>query len=405
MLTVARVLLVILAVVGVYHSSSARAGQLFPPENANGATSCPNSGVLTWSNNAVICVDPTPGVGASPSQSVSCTGGQMITAISNGVATCSAIPTCTSSTVLTFTTTNGVPGFTCTSVAQALNIPNCAANTALDFTNGAFTCKPIALPVCTTGQYLTSYDGATFVCTSLDTCSPNWTTTGVGQCTTSCGGGLQSITQSDGCGHTQTVDQACDTQACPVNGACGAASGTTVTSAPTTGLCADGSIPTVSGTGPWSWSCTGSNSGTTASCSASITDQAGTTAKYEQYTYGGCAGAGDGVTVTRDRDASNNFVYAINLVWRGDYSGWYYVSQSNITSTQTFGGQSGRDTVYVELLINANSPYRDQASLIISSCSGYLALPASTSARKSNAYQEIDFGPTDYSWNNSPTVP
>ena len=38
--------------------------------------------------------------------------------------------------------------------------------------------------------------------------------------------------------------------------------------APTSGLCATGTASSVTGTGPWSWNCTGSNSGTAAQCSA-----------------------------------------------------------------------------------------------------------------------------------------
>ncbi len=56
----------------------------------------------------------------------------------------------------------------------------------------------------------------------------------------------------------------------PVNGGCGSANNTTVGSAPTTNLCSTGSASTVAGSGPWTWSCAGSNGGTTASCSAQV---------------------------------------------------------------------------------------------------------------------------------------
>lgn len=56
-----------------------------------------------------------------------------------------------------------------------------------------------------------------------------------------------------------------------INGVCGNANGTTVSSPPTTNLCSIGSASAVSGTGPWSWSCAGSNGGTTATCSANKT--------------------------------------------------------------------------------------------------------------------------------------
>lgn len=56
----------------------------------------------------------------------------------------------------------------------------------------------------------------------------------------------------------------------PINGACGSANGTTLTIIPTTNLCVDNSLPTVTGTGPWNWDCDGQYSGSTEACSANI---------------------------------------------------------------------------------------------------------------------------------------
>ena len=67
----------------------------------------------------------------------------------------------------------------------------------------------------------------------------------------------------------------CQSATTPVNGACGSANGTTVSSAPTTNLCSTGITSSVSGSGPWTWTCVGSNGGTSASCSASIASAAG----------------------------------------------------------------------------------------------------------------------------------
>lgn len=50
------------------------------------------------------------------------------------------------------------------------------------------------------------------------------------------------------------------------NGACGSAHNTTGTSAPTSNLCSAGTASSVAGSGPWTWSCAGSNGGTSASC-------------------------------------------------------------------------------------------------------------------------------------------
>jgi hypothetical protein len=56
----------------------------------------------------------------------------------------------------------------------------------------------------------------------------------------------------------------------PVNGACGSSNGIAVSSAPAAALCSTGTASAVGGSGPWSWSCTGSKGGSTAQCSAPL---------------------------------------------------------------------------------------------------------------------------------------
>jgi len=58
----------------------------------------------------------------------------------------------------------------------------------------------------------------------------------------------------------------------PINGACGAAHGTTVNSVPSTDLCSAGLPSRICGSGPWTWSCEGLNGGSNALCSADIRD-------------------------------------------------------------------------------------------------------------------------------------
>ena len=55
-----------------------------------------------------------------------------------------------------------------------------------------------------------------------------------------------------------------------VSGACGPANHIATGSAPTTGLCKSGHETAVIGDGPWSWSCTGSGENTTVSCTAPV---------------------------------------------------------------------------------------------------------------------------------------
>ena len=60
----------------------------------------------------------------------------------------------------------------------------------------------------------------------------------------------------------------------PINGLCGSANGQTYTTAPTAGLCSAGTASTVTGTGPWHWTCNGQNGGSTATCGAMIASYA-----------------------------------------------------------------------------------------------------------------------------------
>ena len=59
----------------------------------------------------------------------------------------------------------------------------------------------------------------------------------------------------------------------PVNGVCGTSNGGSFAFMPTANLCSSGTQATVIGSGPWFWSCNGSNGGTAASCSASLASQ------------------------------------------------------------------------------------------------------------------------------------
>ncbi|MFA5086177.1 MAG: type II secretion system protein [Candidatus Paceibacterota bacterium] len=56
------------------------------------------------------------------------------------------------------------------------------------------------------------------------------------------------------------------TQSEPISGVCGSSGGAGSYTIPTTNFCSDGYIPTISGTGPWTWSCPGSYLGSSANC-------------------------------------------------------------------------------------------------------------------------------------------
>ena len=56
----------------------------------------------------------------------------------------------------------------------------------------------------------------------------------------------------------------------PVNAQCGPSHGQSLSSAPATGLCNSGTPSIVSGSGPWTWVCSGVNGGSNASCRAEV---------------------------------------------------------------------------------------------------------------------------------------
>jgi hypothetical protein len=55
-----------------------------------------------------------------------------------------------------------------------------------------------------------------------------------------------------------------------INGVCGSAEGESLLKAPTSNLCKACKASKVTGKGPWDWTCTGSHGGNTANCSANL---------------------------------------------------------------------------------------------------------------------------------------
>ncbi len=66
----------------------------------------------------------------------------------------------------------------------------------------------------------------------------------------------------------------------PIEGVCGGAHGVTTLVAPKSGLCAAGIASAVSGSGPWTWSCSGTNGGGAVSCVAPLAGKGGAATGY-----------------------------------------------------------------------------------------------------------------------------
>ena len=123
----------------------------------------------------------------------------------------------------------------------------------------------------------------------------------------------------------------------PVNGSCGASNGKTLTASPGTDLCSYGTASSVSGAGPWSWTCSGQYGGDSVSCSALL----------QKYTVSANAGAGgvldpassSSVTVARGSTAGFTFNadsgYHIAAI-TDTCGGAGYANASNDVSTYTY---------------------------------------------------------------------
>jgi len=121
--------------------------------------------------------------------------------------------------------------------------------------------------------------------------------------------------------------------ATPVNGACGSVNGTGLARAPTTDLCSAGtaSVVTGTGTGPWRWTCSGSNGGVTTLCHALVD----ALPVLIQHVSSSANPAGAGIS-------GNNFSILLpNAVQAGDalLLGITYPHGTTITITDTLGNK------------------------------------------------------------------
>jgi hypothetical protein len=158
----------------------------------------------------------------------------------------------------------------------------------------------------------------------------------------------------------------------PINGQCGPANGVAASTAPTTGLCSVGLASSITGTGPWSWSCAGSNGGTPASCGTTSTQSSG--------------------VLPSDRDASANWRMAGLLSVGG--------IPARTTVCATVNPSGGNDTTNIQNAIN-NCPAGQVVSLAAGTFTvaggSYILLNKGITVRGAGAGQTIVQHPTSTS--------
>jgi hypothetical protein len=102
------------------------------------------------------------------------------------------------------------------------------------------------------------------------TCGTTLNTCAVGTVSNSSDNGTTTIWNCSGSNGGTVAACSMPSPPKPINGMCGSANGSTISGAPTTNLCSTGASSSITGNGPWAWSCAGSNGGANANCSAAL---------------------------------------------------------------------------------------------------------------------------------------
>jgi hypothetical protein len=166
---------------------------------------------------------------------------------------------------------------------------SCSLNCGGGTQTQAVTCKDNSGNIADNSKCAANSMPATSIACNTQACPTySWSQSGWGVCSVACGGGMQNqtVTCKDQNGNSANsslctaaqppASQSCNSQACPLqplNGLCGSANGAVLPAAPQAGLCNQGiasASPSCNGSGKWTWTCSGANGGTSASCSASL---------------------------------------------------------------------------------------------------------------------------------------
>lgn len=115
----------------------------------------------------------------------------------------------------------------------------------------------------------------------------------------------------------------------PTPGVCGSSNGANLSSIPSTNLCNAGTASSVSGSGPWSWTCAGTNSGITASCATGGIPVAGACGSANGKTYSSLATSYGSDTICT---SGNQNPTTVNFPDAGSSSSWTCVGQNSGTT-------------------------------------------------------------------------
>jgi hypothetical protein len=279
---------------GTVFPASTYATEVNSHYTAGGSGSGGSSGGGTAVNGSCGSSNGTT-VSSAPSTNL-CTAGTASSVSGSGPWTWSCIGSIggtTASCSASFSTTTGTNGTLALSASTYSVVQNAGTVTITVNRTGGNTAESVNYATsngtATAGSQYTAASG-TLNWTASDTTAKTFTVA-ISNATPFTGSKTFTITLSSASGATLGTSTATVTingSGAAVNGTCGSANGTTVSTVPTTNLCTAGTASSVTGSGPWTWSCTGSNSGTTASCSASKTPTA----------VNGTCGSANGVAVS-----------------------------------------------------------------------------------------------------------
>src|SRR5271166_3131315 len=145
---------------------------------------------------------------------------------------------------------NGGTTATCSAILSSASSGSGGSSGACGSANGVPTSTAPTTNLCSAGTWGSVYGSGPW----------NWTCVGSnGGTTATCSAPLSSSSGGSGGGGSGGS-----------SGACGPANGVTTSAAPTSGLCSAGAASSVTGSGPWTWTCAGSNGGAAATCSAPL---------------------------------------------------------------------------------------------------------------------------------------